>query len=62
MFVLLWDMALREHLDEDEKKSVSELGPISGPNYHEGKAVFISESGLHSLISLLALFRIFILS
>ena len=41
MLVLLWDMALREHLDEDEKKSVSELGPISGPNYHEGKAVFI---------------------
>ena len=26
------------------------MGPISGPNYHEGKAVYISESGLYILV------------
>ena len=43
-----------EHLDDDEKKPLSGLGPISGPNYYEGKAVYISESGLYR-----APFRIF---
>ena len=41
---------LWEHLDEDEKKPLLGLGPISGSNYHEGKAVYISESGLYGLI------------
>ena len=42
--------ASQELLDEDGKKSLSELGPISVSNYHQGKAVYISESCLYSLI------------
>ena len=49
---------LRYHLDEDEKKSLSELGPISEPTYNEGKVVYrlaaplgaISGLGLYQLI------------
>ena len=39
-----------EHLDEDEKKPLSALTHNSGVNYHKGKAFYISESGLYSLI------------
>ena len=49
---------LRYHLDEDGKKSLSELGPISELTYNEGKVVYrlaaplgaISGSGLYQLI------------
>ena len=36
---------MEEQLDEDEKKALSEVGPISGPTYNDGKAVYILESG-----------------
>ena len=42
--------ASQELLDEDAKKSLSELEPISVSNYYQGKAVYISESCLYSLI------------
>ena len=32
------------------KKSLKELGPKSGPNYHEGKAIYINESGVYDLV------------
>ena len=31
---------LQEHLDKDEKKSLLEMGPISGPTYKEGKPFY----------------------
>ena len=57
--------ALQEHVKPKHKKDlqtlIRELGPVSGPNsiteipnlkpsYHDGKAVYISEPGLYSLI------------
>ena len=39
-----------EHLDEDEKKPLSGLTPNSRVHYLKGKAVYISESELYSLI------------
>ena len=41
---------IQEHLDQDERKPLSELTPGAGVNYHQGKAVYVSESGLYSLI------------
>ena len=32
--------ALREHINEDEKRPLSELTPDSQVNHHEGKAVY----------------------
>ena len=42
--------ALQEHIDEDEKKPLSELTPDSRVNHHEGKAVYISGSGPCNLV------------
>ena len=42
--------ALPKNLDDDKKKSRLKFRVISTPNYHEGKVVYISESGLYSLI------------
>ena len=39
--------ALLEHVKDEDKKSLKELGPSAGPNYHEGKAVYINESRLY---------------
>ena len=40
----------QEHLNDDEKKALLGVGPNSEPGHHEGKAVYISESGLCSLV------------
>ena len=40
----------RDHLDDHKKKYLLEVRPISGPTYNEGKTVYISKSGLYSLI------------
>ena len=57
--------ALQQHIDDKRKKSLydieKELGPKMGPNflgfehfnnltYHEGKVVYLTESGLYQLI------------
>ena len=41
---------IQKHLDQDERKPLSELTPGADVNYHQGKAVYVSESGLYSLI------------
>ena len=38
--------ALPRHLDSDKKKPLPGLGVVSTPKYHEGKAVYISESDI----------------
>ena len=42
--------ALRENVEDEDKKSLKELDSKSKSNYHEGKAVYINESGLYDLI------------
>ena len=42
--------ALQMHVDSEDKKPLSEVSPISFLTYNEGKAVYISEPGLYSLI------------
>ena len=42
--------ALQENLDDDKKKPLSGVDTNSVSNYHEGKAVYISESDLYDLI------------
>ena len=39
----------QEHLDDDEKKPLSEVVPYSGTNYHEGKVVYNSGSDLYRI-------------
>ena len=42
--------ALREHIDKDEKKPLSGATAKSPSTHNEGKAIYISESGLYDLI------------
>ena len=45
---------MKPHLNEDEKKPHPEVIPNSVINYHEGKAVYISESGNMKSYSMLS--------
>ena len=42
--------ALLKYVEEEDKKSLKELDSDLESNYHEGKAVYINESGLYDLI------------
>ena len=45
MSLTFWD-ALRENVEDEDRKYLRELNPSQGFNYHEGKAVYINESRL----------------
>ena len=41
--------ALQKHVEDEDRKHLARLAPGSAVNYHEGKAVYITELGFYDL-------------